>query len=224
MVLKNLLQTVVHRRRNKSAARHSSITRLLLPTCITIILSMACFMTASWGWFTANQSCGVSTISAGYLKGTSATVTTKIVTNTVTTYAIRSTVPAEAPVVDTGEASAVLLHNDSAPSGGTAEPASESESAVPKSSSETEITYEKTDLTLNEENEWVFNATAKQNHHFLVNTEGTAKGFVQVTIEDAAYVEHLVTLLMGDKVAPRKEYITEHANFNRVDSFEDKIG
>ena len=32
------------------------------------------------------------------------------------------------------------------------------------------------------------------------------------------------TLLMGDKVAPRKEYITEHANFNRVDSFEDKIG
>lgn len=47
---------------------------------------------------------------------------------------------------------------------------------------------------------------------------------VRVTIEDAAYVEHLVTLLMGDKVAPRKEYITEHANFNRVDSFEDKIG
>lgn len=50
------------------------------------------------------------------------------------------------------------------------------------------------------------------------------RSLVQVTIEDAAYVEHLVTLLMGDKVAPRKEYITEHANFNRVDSFEDKIG
>lgn len=50
------------------------------------------------------------------------------------------------------------------------------------------------------------------------------RSLVQVTIEDAAYVEHLVMLLMGDKVAPRKEYITEHANFNRVDSFEDKIG
>lgn len=50
------------------------------------------------------------------------------------------------------------------------------------------------------------------------------RSLVQVTIEDAAYVEHLVTLLMGDKVTPRKEYITEHANFNRVDSFEDKIG
>ena len=50
------------------------------------------------------------------------------------------------------------------------------------------------------------------------------RSLVRVTIEDAAYVEHLVTLLMGDKVAPRKEYITEHANFNRVDSFEDKIG
>ena len=49
------------------------------------------------------------------------------------------------------------------------------------------------------------------------------RSLVRVTIEDAAYVEHLVTLLMGDKVAPRKEYITEHANFNRVDSFEDKI-
>lgn len=50
------------------------------------------------------------------------------------------------------------------------------------------------------------------------------RSLVRVTIEDAAYVEHLVTLLMGDKVAPRKEYIAEHANFNRVDSFEDKIG
>lgn len=50
------------------------------------------------------------------------------------------------------------------------------------------------------------------------------RSLVRVTIEDAAYVEHLVTLLMGDKVAPRREYITEHANFNRVDSFEDKIG
>lgn len=49
------------------------------------------------------------------------------------------------------------------------------------------------------------------------------RSLVQVTIDDAAYVEHLVTLLMGDKVAPRKEYITEFANFNKVDSFENKV-
>lgn len=45
---------------------------------------------------------------------------------------------------------------------------------------------------------------------------------VRVTIEDAATVDHLVTLLMGDKVAPRKEYISEFADFNKVDSFAEK--
>ena len=49
------------------------------------------------------------------------------------------------------------------------------------------------------------------------------RSLVRVNIEDAAYVERLVTLLMGDKVAPRKEYITEFANFNKVDTFEDKV-
>ena len=49
------------------------------------------------------------------------------------------------------------------------------------------------------------------------------RSLVQVTIEDAAYVEHLVTLLMGEKVAPRKEYIIEHADFNKVDTFEQRI-
>ena len=36
-----------------------------------------------------------------------------------------------------------------------------------------------------------------------------------VTIEDAAEVEHLVTVLMGDRVQSRKEYIFEYADFNR---------
>ena len=45
---------------------------------------------------------------------------------------------------------------------------------------------------------------------------------VRVNIEDTADVEHLVTLLMGDKVAPRKEYISEYANFNKTDAFEEK--
>ncbi|MBR5948342.1 MAG: DNA gyrase subunit B [Clostridia bacterium] len=49
------------------------------------------------------------------------------------------------------------------------------------------------------------------------------RSLVQVSIEDAAYVEHLVTLLMGDKVASRKEYIMDYANFNKVDTFEDKV-
>lgn len=45
---------------------------------------------------------------------------------------------------------------------------------------------------------------------------------VRVNIDDFANVEHLVTLLMGDKVAPRKEYISEFADFNKEDSFKDK--
>ncbi len=48
------------------------------------------------------------------------------------------------------------------------------------------------------------------------------RSLVQVSIEDAADVEHIVTILMGDKVAPRKEYISEFANFNKEDHFEDK--
>ncbi|HWQ57500.1 MAG TPA: DNA topoisomerase subunit B [Clostridia bacterium] len=48
------------------------------------------------------------------------------------------------------------------------------------------------------------------------------RSLVRVTIDDAADVEHLVTILMGDKVAPRKEYISEFADFNKEDHFEDK--
>ena len=32
--------------------------------------------------------------------------------------------------------------------------------------------------------------------------------------------ERLVTILMGDKVEPRRQYISQHANFNREDRFE----
>lgn len=47
---------------------------------------------------------------------------------------------------------------------------------------------------------------------------------VRVNIDDAADVERLVTVLMGDKVGPRKEYISDHANFNKQDAFAKKIG
>ena len=43
---------------------------------------------------------------------------------------------------------------------------------------------------------------------------------VQVTLEDAAQAERMVTILMGDKVEPRRLYISQQANFNTVDSFE----
>ncbi len=49
------------------------------------------------------------------------------------------------------------------------------------------------------------------------------RSLVRVDIEDAADVEHLLTVLMGDKVAPRKEYISEFANFNKTDLFEEKV-
>ena len=43
---------------------------------------------------------------------------------------------------------------------------------------------------------------------------------MKVTIEDAAQADRLVTILMGDKVDPRREYIAAHADFNREDTFE----
>ncbi len=46
-----------------------------------------------------------------------------------------------------------------------------------------------------------------------------SRKLLQVTIEDAAQVERRVTVLMGDKVEPRREYISQYANFSRQDSF-----
>ena len=43
---------------------------------------------------------------------------------------------------------------------------------------------------------------------------------MRVSIEDAAQVDRLTTILMGDKVEPRRDYISEHADFNRQDDFE----
>ncbi len=51
-----------------------------------------------------------------------------------------------------------------------------------------------------------------------MNPEGRV--MTQVTIEDLTEVEHRVTVLMGDKVEPRREYISAYANFNHEDNFE----
>ena len=46
---------------------------------------------------------------------------------------------------------------------------------------------------------------------------------MQVTIEDAAETEKLITTLMGDDIDGRKAYIAEHADFNKEDTFMDKV-
>lgn len=43
------------------------------------------------------------------------------------------------------------------------------------------------------------------------------RSIIQVTIEDAAEADRLITTLMGDKVGPRRQYISTHANFNKID-------
>ena len=46
---------------------------------------------------------------------------------------------------------------------------------------------------------------------------------VQVTIEDAAEAERMISTWMGDNVEVRKQYIAEHSNFSRVDSLSEFI-
>ena len=48
-----------------------------------------------------------------------------------------------------------------------------------------------------------------------MNPDG--RKLVQVTIEDAAEADRLVSLLMGDKVEPRRDYIINHATFDGGD-------
>ena len=47
------------------------------------------------------------------------------------------------------------------------------------------------------------------------------RSIIQVNIEDGAQADKLVTVLMGDKVDPRREYINTYANFNKIDVFQD---
>ena len=46
---------------------------------------------------------------------------------------------------------------------------------------------------------------------------------MQVTVEDAAACDHIVSTLMGDAVEPRKQYISEYANFNKQDKFQGNL-
>ena len=50
-----------------------------------------------------------------------------------------------------------------------------------------------------------------------LNPDG--RKLMRVGIEDLMEVERKVTVLMGDKVEPRREYISQYANFNKEDNF-----
>ena len=48
-----------------------------------------------------------------------------------------------------------------------------------------------------------------------------SRALLQVTIEDAAEAETMVSVLMGDNAESRKEYIANNANFNETSTVED---
>ena len=49
------------------------------------------------------------------------------------------------------------------------------------------------------------------------------RSLIRVNIEDAAEAEQMVTALMGDRVEARKEFLAQNANFNKVDTFIDRV-
>ena len=46
---------------------------------------------------------------------------------------------------------------------------------------------------------------------------------IQVTLDDAAAAEKMISVLMGSNIEARKNYINQHANFNKTDKFADMI-
>ena len=40
----------------------------------------------------------------------------------------------------------------------------------------------------------------------------------QVTIENAAEADRIIAMLMGDDVAPRREFIEENATYDKIDA------
>ncbi len=49
------------------------------------------------------------------------------------------------------------------------------------------------------------------------------RNLTQVTIEDAVAADNMITTLMGDRVEGRKEFLARNANFNKTDTFADRV-
>ena len=49
------------------------------------------------------------------------------------------------------------------------------------------------------------------------------RNLIQVTVEDAAKADRMITTLMGDKSEGRKEFLAKYANFNKKDNFMEKL-
>ena len=49
------------------------------------------------------------------------------------------------------------------------------------------------------------------------------RALVQVTISDIPEAERIITTLMGDDIAARKQYIYQYADFNKTDKFAEMI-
>ncbi|MBQ7453404.1 MAG: type IIA DNA topoisomerase subunit B [Clostridia bacterium] len=45
------------------------------------------------------------------------------------------------------------------------------------------------------------------------------RSLIQVSIEDATEAEKMITILMGDDIESRKQYISDNADFNKIDDF-----
>jgi len=50
------------------------------------------------------------------------------------------------------------------------------------------------------------------------------RNLTRVTLEDAVEADKMITMLMGDKVEGRKEFLARNANFNKIDTFLDGKG
>ena len=63
--------------------------------------------------------------------------------------------------------------------------------------------------------------SAEQLWETTMNPE--TRNLIQVTVEDAAKAERMITTLMGDKVEGRKEFLAKYANFDKRDGFIEKL-